>query len=126
MLDRPIEYLDDVIFCDETKIMLYYNDGPSRVWRKPLTVLQPQNIIPTVKFGKLSVMIWGCISSRGVGKLAFIEKNMNAVQYREILNTHLKPSAMQFGFYQNNRPIFKFDQDNDPKHKELNVRTWLL
>lgn len=34
---KPDNYWDEVIFCDETKIMLFYNDGPTRVWRKPLT-----------------------------------------------------------------------------------------
>jgi len=34
MIGQPAEYWDDVIFCDETKMMLYYHDGPSRVWRK--------------------------------------------------------------------------------------------
>ena len=33
----PPEYCDDVIFSDETKIMLYYHDGSQKVWRKPLT-----------------------------------------------------------------------------------------
>nr|pir transposase - fruit fly (Drosophila melanogaster) transposon element S [Drosophila melanogaster] len=126
MMDHAEEYWDDVIFCDETKMMLFYNDGPSRVWRKPLSALETQNIIPTIKFGKLSVMIWGCISSHGVGKLAFIESTMNAVQYLDILKTNLKASAEKFGLFSNNKPNFKFYQDNDPKHKEYNVRNWLL
>jgi len=126
MMDHAEEYWDDVIFCDETKMMLYYNDGPSRVWRKLLSALEKQNIIPTIKFGKLSVMIWGCISSHGVGKLAFIESTMNAVQYLDILKSNLKASAKKFGLFSNNKPNFKFYQDNDPKHKECNVRNWLL
>lgn len=84
---HPVDYWDDVIFCDETKIMLYYNDGPTRVWRKPLTSLENRNIIPTVKFGKMSIMVWGCISSKGVGDLAFIETTMDAPQYLSILKT---------------------------------------
>jgi len=71
-VDHPEEYWDDVIFGDETKIMLFYNDGPSRVWRKPLSALEKQNIIPTIKFGKMSLMVCGCITSHGVGKLALI------------------------------------------------------
>ena len=101
-VSQPVEYWDDVIFCDETKIMLYYNDGPSRVWRKPLTSLKQQNIIPTVKFGKMSIMIWGCISS------------------------HLTNSARKFGFIRDKKQNFKFYQDNDPKHKSHMVRMWLL
>lgn len=126
MIRKPAEYWDDVIFCDESKIMLYYNDGPPRVWRKPLTALENRNVIPTVKFGKLSVMIWGCISSRGVGNLAFIESTIDAQQYLQILKSNLRPSAEKFGLIVDNMPKFQFYQDNDPKHKEHNVRTWLL
>lgn len=126
LISEPIDYWDDVIFCDETKIMLYYNDGPTRVWRKALTALANRNIIPTVKFGKLSVMVWGCISSKGVGELAFIEDTMDAKQYLNILKTKLRSSAAKFGFISNNKPHFKFYQDNDPKHKAYNVRMWLL
>lgn len=125
-VSHPTEYWDNVIFCDETKIMLYYNDGPTRVWRKPLKALERQNIIPTVKFGKMSIMIWGCISSKGVGDLAFIETTMDAQQYLDILKKHLVTSAMNFGFIRDNKPHFKFYQDNDPKHKSHIVRMWLL
>lgn len=126
LISEPVDYRDDVIFCDETKMMLYYNDGPTIVWRKALTSLEKRNIIPTVKFGKLSVMIWGCISSRGVGDLAFIEDTMDSTQYLQILKRHLVSSATKFGFVTNNKPYFKFYQDNDPKHKEHRVRMWLL
>ena len=51
------EYWEDVIFSDETKILLYCHDGSQRVWRKPLTGLENKNLISTVKFGKLSVMV---------------------------------------------------------------------
>lgn len=33
-IGEPNDFWIDVIFCDETKMMLYYNDGPNRVWRK--------------------------------------------------------------------------------------------
>lgn len=46
---KPAEYLDHVIFCDKTQIMMYYDDVPSKVWRKPNTGLQHKNIILTVK-----------------------------------------------------------------------------
>ena len=46
--------------------MLYYHDGSQRVWRKPENKnLENKNLIPTVKFGKLSVMVWDCITSKG-------------------------------------------------------------
>ena len=52
-VSNPPEYWNDVIFSDETKIMLCYHNGPQRVWSKPLTALENKNLIPTVKFGKL-------------------------------------------------------------------------
>lgn len=73
----------------------------------------------SVKFGKLSVMVWGCISSKGVGELVFIEKIMHAGQYLHILQTHLIKSARKFEFFEGNKSNFKFYQDKDPKHKEL-------
>ena len=88
-INQPNDYWKDVIFCDEVKIMLYYNDGPNKVWRKPLQALENKNLIPTIKFGKLSVMVWGCILSHGVGDLVFIDGNMNQYQYLNILKVNL-------------------------------------
>ena len=65
------EYRDDVIFSNETKIMLYYYDGPQRACSKPLTALENKNLI--AKFGKLSVMVWGCISRIGVGVIRTLD-----------------------------------------------------
>jgi len=64
-IDRRLKFSS----TDETKIMLYYHDALSKVWKKPNTALKQKNIIPKVKFGKLSEMVWGCISFKGVGEL---------------------------------------------------------
>ncbi|XP_046868443.1 uncharacterized protein LOC124460893 [Drosophila willistoni] len=63
MLNRHADYWEDVIFCDETKMMLYYNDGPPRVWR----------IVH--------------------GDIAFMKSTMNAEQYLNILKAHLPMSV---------------------------------
>ena len=60
------EYWDGGIFSDQTKIMLYYHDGRQRVWRKP----------PTVRFRKLSVVVWGYISGKEVGVIRFLDEIM--------------------------------------------------
>ena len=44
-ISQPVTYRDDVIFCDETKIMLHYNDGPSKVLQKQSTALENRNIV---------------------------------------------------------------------------------
>ena len=59
----PLEYLDDIIFSDDTEIMLYYQ----RVWRKHLTALENKSLIPTVK---LSVMVF----SKVVGVIRILDE----------------------------------------------------
>jgi len=43
----------------------------------------------TVKFGGGLVMVLSAITSRGVGKLIFIEDKMNSEMFCDILNTGL-------------------------------------
>ena len=114
------EYWDDVIFSDETKIMLYYHDGPQRVWRRPQTALENKNLIPTVNFGKLSVMIWSCISSKGVGVIRSLDEIMTKKLYPDISKNELIARIKKFGFIDplnSNKFYYKYYQVNDPKHK---------
>ena len=62
-----------VLWSDETNIELFGHQGKRYVWRKPNTSLHPENTIPTVKHGGDSIMLWGCLSSAGTGKLVRIE-----------------------------------------------------
>ena len=65
--------------------MLYYLDGPQRGWRKPVTALENKNLIPTVKSGRLMVLVWGCISSKGVGVIRILDEIMTKEVYLDIL-----------------------------------------
>ena len=62
--------------------MLYNHDGPQKVWRKPLTALKNKNLMPTVKFGKLS---GGCISSKGVDVIRILYEIMTEEVRLDIL-----------------------------------------
>lgn len=42
---------------------MYYHQRPSKVWRKTNKALQKKPFIPTIKFDKLSVMVWGGVST---------------------------------------------------------------
>ena len=51
----------------------------------PLTVIEYINLICTVKFGKPSVMLWGCISSKAVGIITVLDEIMTKEVYLDIL-----------------------------------------
>ncbi|KAI4293403.1 hypothetical protein PAPHI01_2677 [Pancytospora philotis] len=53
------DYWQSIIFTDECEFNLLGNDGPRRVYRLPGIPSLPCHIMPTVKFGGGSVMVWG-------------------------------------------------------------------
>jgi uncharacterized membrane protein len=78
------------------------------------------NIIPTVKHGGGSIMLWGCFSVAGTPSLVSIEGTINGPKYRQILDDNLLQSAnIRMG------KIFTFQQDNDPKHTAKATMEWL-
>ena len=82
-LDDPEEALEKVMWSDETKIELF-GINSTRVWRKRNAEYNPKNTIPTVKHGGGNLMLWGCFSTKGTGRLHLIEGRMNRDMYREI------------------------------------------
>ncbi len=63
-----------------------------KVWRKTGEAQNPSCLKSSVKFPK-SVMIWGAVTSAGVGPLCFIKSKVNAAVYQEILEHFMLPSA---------------------------------
>ena len=91
-------------------------------WRKPNEALNIKNIRPTIKHGGSSVMVCGCLSALGVGKVMFIDGIMDKHVYLSILKEHLHASAKKMGLSRNE---YYFQQDNDPKHTALDVKLWI-
>ncbi len=80
----------------------------------------PKYTQKTVKHDKY-VMIWGCFSCDGVGKLHRINGIMNSRVYRVILMNQMIPSSRQLF---RDSP-WTFQHDNDPKHTSLIVKAYL-
>ena len=61
------------MWSDETKIELFGINSTCCVWRKRNAEYNPKNTIPTMKHGGGNLMLWGCFSAKGTGRLHCIE-----------------------------------------------------
>ncbi|KAG2459911.1 TCB1 transposase, partial [Polypterus senegalus] len=110
-----------ILWSDEIKIELFVVNARRHVWRKPGIAHHQANTIPTVKHGGGSIMLWGCFSAAGTGRLVRIKGNMTAAMYRVILDENLLQSALDLRLGR----WFIFQQDNDPKHTAKISKEWL-
>ncbi len=83
-----------VFFSDESKFCISFGNQGPRVWRKAGKVHSPSFLKFSVKFPQ-SVMIWGAMSSAGVGPLCSLKTNVTATVYQDILEHFMLPSADQ-------------------------------
>ncbi len=67
-----------------------------------------------------SVMIWGAVTSAGVGPLGFIKSKVNAAVYQEILEHFVLASADKL--YED--ADFLFQQDLAPAHSAKSPSKW--
>ena len=105
--------INKILWSDETKIEIFGPNAKRHVWRKPGT-------IPMLKHGGGRIMLWGCFSVAGTGRLIKDEGKMNGAKYREILDENLLQSAQDLRLEQR----FTFQQDNDPKHTANTMQEW--
>ena len=120
-LNEPPETWENVLWSDETKIELFNGSKNLRVWRRKNTGLQPENTVPTVKFNGGNIMIWGCFSAKGPGRLHCLKDIMDGQMYRRILGRNILPSVRAMGL----SPGWIFQHDNDPKHTAKKTKAYL-
>ncbi len=77
-------------------------------------------VLPTVKHGGGSVMVWGCMSAAGTVELQFIEGTMNANMYCDILKQSMIPFLRRLG----RKAVFQHDKD--PKHTSKTLRVKVM
>ncbi len=75
-----------VMFSDESKFCISFGNQGPRVWRKRGEAQNPRCLRSSVKFPQ-SVMVWGAMSSAGVGPLCFLRSMVNTAVYQEVLAT---------------------------------------
>ncbi|GFV37067.1 hypothetical protein TNCV_2382141 [Trichonephila clavipes] len=67
------------------------------------------------------MMVWGCLSSHGVGRLHIVSGTMKTKDYIEILQNTLLPNVRDlFG-----NQSWIFQDDNAPCHRAKVVQKWL-
>ncbi len=99
------------VFHLETKFL----ESGGRV--EKLTQCSPKS---SVKFPQ-SVIIWGAMSSAGVGPLCFLKTNVTAPVYQDILEHFMLPSADQL--FKDDDLIFQ--QDLASAHTAKSTKSWL-
>lgn len=109
-LDKPASFWNKVLWSDETKIELFGHNKRRYGCRQKNTAFQEKHLLPTVKFGGGSIMLWGCVASAGTGNLVKVEGRMDSTQYQQILENNVQESVTKL------RRGWIFQQDNDPKH----------
>ncbi len=109
-----------VLFSDESKFCISFGKQGPRVMRKSGEAHSPSCSRSSVKFPQ-SVMIWGAMSSAGVGPLCFLKTNVTAPVYQEIWEQFMLPSADQLF----KDADFIFQQDLAPVHTAKSTKSWL-
>ena len=70
------------MFSDESQFCISLGNQGPRVWMKRGEAQNPRCLKSSVKFPQ-SVMVWGAMSSAGVGPLCFLRSRVNAAIYQE-------------------------------------------
>ena len=87
---------NEVLFTDESRFNVDFNDGRRRVWRRRGERLHPQNVAQHDRYGRGSVMIWVGICDNRKTDLVEVPRRLTAIRYcNEIVQPVIVPFLQQ-------------------------------
>lgn len=116
-----VEKWNNIHWSDESRFEVCVGDSRSRVIRQKHETYHADCLKRKVKF-PASVMVWGSMSARGVGKLHFINGIVNSDKYIDILENSLLPTLEESRIAGNE---FIFQQDGAACHTSKKSTKWL-
>ena len=101
------------VWSDESRILLYPVDGRRLVWRLQGERLEDKFTVKVLQAGGGSIHVWGAIWTGGRSQLIRLQRNVNAVNYCDILHGFFTTTDLPAHCI--------FQQDNAPAH-----RSWMV
>lgn len=108
---------NNVLYSDESMFCVSHGHQGIRVWRCKEEAFKRECLKRSVKLNT-SVMIWGCMSAEGLGKLCILTGRVNSEVYMEVLEHFMLPSS-EF------EDDFIFQQDSASCHTSKRTIAWL-
>ncbi len=113
-----------VIFLDESKFMLFKSNGCQYCWIKPRQALDACFTKKNIKHGAGHLMVQGCITRQGMGRLHQIKGIMCRPDYVQILNDHYLRTLKDLNLRRTRKLGVIFQQNNDLKHWCKVAKAW--
>ena len=116
--NESIDFWEKCLFSDETYIYVNLNAVMNRVRRfKSSNPFGSQYVQKTSKY-PLKILIWGCFSAKGIGRLQILDSYMNSRKYLEVMQNKLLPTFQEHG-------NIEFHLDDSAKtHRSKEVLKW--
>lgn len=115
-----MEQWKTVIWSDESCFTLFPTSGRVYVWRTPSQAYDADCLLPRVKHGGGSVMIWAAISWYSMGPMITLQGRITGKDYVTILADHVHPMVQCL--FPNGDAVYQ--DDKAPIHTAHIVQDW--
>uniref|UniRef100_A0A8C6Q136 Transposase Tc1-like domain-containing protein n=1 Tax=Nothobranchius furzeri TaxID=105023 RepID=A0A8C6Q136_NOTFU len=112
----------NVVWCDESRLLLRHSNGRVRIWRKQKENMDTSCLVTTVQAGDGGVMVWGMFSWHTLCPLLPTGHGLNATGILSIVSDHVHPFMTTM--YPSSDGYFH--KDNAPCHNAPIISNWFL